>query len=164
MDFMQEVGALGLGSRLKSFGDALQRDVTRLYDSLELDFEVWKKYGIVILRRLGRMLDLKLDRDDPPDPQTVNFLMETLCHIDGTECDGEVSESGEIIFRVYRCSWWENLRNSGREKIVPCEEIDNTIFRHWLEAVDPGLTFEITHSRPRGDDHCQWTIKKLESG
>ncbi|MDY6795404.1 MAG: hypothetical protein SWK76_09035 [Actinomycetota bacterium] len=52
-----------------------------------------------------------------------------------------MSGSGEIIFCVYRCSWWENLRNSGREKIVPCEDIDNTIFRQWLKAVDPGLTF-----------------------
>ncbi|MDY6795405.1 MAG: DUF6125 family protein [Actinomycetota bacterium] len=52
-----------------------------------LALDIWKNYGIVILRRLSRILGLSLDKDTP-DPQTVNFLMETLCHVDGTECEG----------------------------------------------------------------------------
>lgn len=128
--------------------------------ALELDLEVWSSYGVVILKRMARMLGISLDPNDPLDMATVNFLMETLCHIDGTQCVGEVKGDDEIVFRVYRCSWWDNLRSSGREGHIPCEKIDNTTFRHWLEAMDPHIGFEITHSLPRGGDHCSWTIKR----
>lgn len=127
--------------------------------ALELDLEVWKKYGLVVLKRMARMLGLDLTSGPPPDLETVNFLMENICRIDGTECRGEV-RGGEVLFRVTRCSWWENLKRAGRERVVPCEDIDNTIFRHWLEAVDPSLDFEITASLPRGDSFCEWVIRR----
>jgi len=127
--------------------------------ALELDLEVWKDYGIVLLKRISRMLGLSIDPTHPPDLSTINNLLEIVCRIDGTQCDGTVQED-EIVFRVHRCSWWDNLSRSGRESHVPCEFVDNTIFRHWLEAIDPGIGFEITHSLPRGDDHCEWVIRK----
>ncbi len=128
--------------------------------ALEVDIEVWKKYGLVILKRMARMIGIDLSSERPPDPATVNFLMENICRIDGTECEGEVDERGDIVFRVTRCSWWENLKSAGRENVVPCEHIDNTIFRHWLRAVDPRLDFEITASMPRGADFCEWVIRR----
>jgi Family of unknown function (DUF6125)/L-2-amino-thiazoline-4-carboxylic acid hydrolase len=128
--------------------------------ALELDLEVWSNYGVVILKRMARMLGISLDPDNPMDMATVNFLMETISHIDGTKCEGIVKGDNEIEFHVHRCSWWDNLRSSGREDHIPCEKIDNTIFRHWLEAMDPSIEFEITSSLPRGDDHCAWTIKR----
>ena len=129
-------------------------------EALELDLEVWKRYGLVMLKRMARMLGIALDPQHPPDMAAVNFLMEKICHIDGTECEGELLGPDEIRFKVHRCSWWDNLNNSGREEIVPCEFIDNTIFRHWLEELDPSLRFEITHALPRGDDHCEWIIRR----
>ncbi len=128
--------------------------------ALDLDLEVWKSYGRVLLKRLARTKGIPLGEKRPADLATVNFLLETLCRVDGTECEGEVSETA-IVFRVRRCSWWDNLTRSGRERHVPCEFVDNTIFRDWLQAVDPGLGFEITRSLPRGDDHCEWTIKRI---
>jgi hypothetical protein len=128
--------------------------------ALELDLEVWKQYGLVVIKRLARMLDLPVDPSDPPDLATVNFIMEKICHIDGTSCKGELLSPTEVLFRVYRCSWWENLRRSGRENVVPCEFVDNTIFRHWLQKIDPSIEFEIIRSLPRGDDHCEWIIKR----
>ena len=131
--------------------------------ALELDLEVWKDYGRVLLKRISRMLGLSIDPSNPPDLATINFLLEAVCHIDGTRCEGEVRE-GEIVFRVSRCTWWENLSRAGRESHVPCEFVDNTIFRDWLLAIDPTVSFEITHSLPRGDDHCEWTIRREVRG
>jgi hypothetical protein len=128
--------------------------------ALELDLEVWRDYGVIVTKRISRMLGISLDPDDPPDLQTTSSLMEALCLIDGTQCKGEVVSDSELIIRVSHCPWFENLRRSGRQDHVPCEEIDNTIFRHWLEAIDPGIDFEITHSLPRGDDHCEWIIRR----
>lgn len=127
--------------------------------ALDLDLEVWKAYGRVLLKRLARMKGIAIGDGRPMDLETVNFLLETLCRVDGTECEGEVGERA-IVFRVLRCSWWDNLSRSGRENHVPCEFVDNTIFRDWLQAVDPGLAFEITRSLPRGDAHCEWVISR----
>ncbi len=70
----------------------------------------------------------------------------------------------ESVFRVHHCSWWENLCRSGREKTVPCEMIDNTIFPHWLKALDPSIHMEIVRSLPRGDDHCAWVHTRRPVG
>jgi hypothetical protein len=128
--------------------------------ALELDLEVWKDYGVVLLRRLARDLGLKLDPADPPGLAAINDILATLCLIDGTRCSWEMTDESASIFRVHHCSWWENLRRAGREKTVPCEMIDNTIFIHWLQAVDPSIRMEITNSLPRGDDHCAWTLTR----
>ena len=128
--------------------------------ALELDLEVWKDYGVVLLRRLAKAKGLKLDPEDPPDLETLNDILVTLCNIDGTQCEYEMLDAGTSEFRVHHCSWWENLRRAGREKVVPCEMIDNTIFVHWLQAVDPAVRMEITRSLPRGDGHCAWTLKR----
>jgi hypothetical protein len=128
--------------------------------ALELDLDVWKNYGLIILKRLTRMLGLEIEPGNPPELETVNFLLQTLCRIDGTVCSGEVRDESTAVFHVHRCSWWENLRRAGREKIIPCEMIDNAIFRHWLDAVDPTIEMEIVHSLPRGDDRCTWILRR----
>jgi len=128
--------------------------------ALQLDLEVWKNYGLVLLRRLARMKGFRVDPADPPDMANLNDILETLCRVDGTVCSWEVEDEDRSVFRVHRCSWWENLRRAGREKTVPCEMIDNAIFAHWLEAVDPSIRLEIIRSLPRGDDHCAWTLMR----
>ncbi len=128
--------------------------------ALELDLEVWNAYGLIMLKRLVRMLGMELDSGNPPDLATVNFLLETLCRVDGTECSWEIADESTSLFSVHRCSWWDNLCSAGRENLVPCEMIDNTIFANWLKAVDPSITLEITKSLPRGDQVCTWVLKK----
>jgi hypothetical protein len=126
--------------------------------AFELDLEVWKRYGLVQLKRLARMLDITLSKEDPPDLQTVNRLVELLGRIDGTECAWEMTGPAEARFDVLECPWWENLRRSSRDGVVDCEFVDNTIFLHWLDSVNPAVRMEITHSLPRGDDHCSWRL------
>ncbi|MHB8894049.1 MAG: DUF6125 family protein [Candidatus Geothermincolia bacterium] len=128
--------------------------------ALELDVKVWRRYGVVMLKRACKLMGIELDEDNPPDLETVNQLLEVLCAIDGTECSSEVSSPDSGLFTVRRCSWWENLRKAGREADVPCELVDNSTFEAWLEAVDPGLEMEITHSLPRGDQCCTWIIRR----
>lgn len=128
--------------------------------AFELDLEVWKAYGLVQLKRLARLLDIPLEPGAPPDLATVNFLVEALCRIDGTECAWELLDDDTSVFRVYRCPWWDNLRGSGRSEVVNCELVDNTIFADWLEKLDPAIEMEITRSLPRGHEHCEWTLRR----
>jgi hypothetical protein len=132
--------------------------------ALELDVDVWKRYGKVMLSRACRLLDIELDKGGPVDLETVNRLLEVLCAIDGTECSSEVTSPSSSLFSVNRCTWWENLKKAGREEDVPCELVDDSTFEAWLAEVDPSLKMEITHSLPRGDDRCTWVIRRHGGG
>lgn len=128
--------------------------------ALELDMEVWKGYGSIMLKRVAKAMGVKLDPVNPPDLGTLCSMMEVLCDIDGTECRTTVADADNAVLTVPRCSWWENLNRAGRQDLVPCEEVDNKTFIRWLETADPSLEMELTHSLPRGDDRCEWRIKR----
>ena len=128
--------------------------------ALEMDLEVWKAYGSVLLKRVARALGMELDPSSPPDMRAVCELLAAACQVDGTGCHFEMGAEGECVFTVHRCPWWENLRASGREGRVDCELVDNTVFREWLLRLDPSIEMEITRSMPRGDDRCVWILRK----
>jgi hypothetical protein len=88
--------------------------------ALEMDIEVWKQYGLVMLKRAAGLMGVELGGEEPPDLETVNRLLEALCAIDGTECSVEVTSPDTAVLTVQSCSWWENLKKSGRETTVPC--------------------------------------------
>jgi hypothetical protein len=128
--------------------------------ALELDMEVWKNYGTVMLKRVARAMGIAIDPASPPDLAILGDLMEVLCLIDGTECRTTVVDEDNAVLVVPHCAWWENLSRAGRQDLIPCEEVDNNTFIHWLKVVDPSLEMEITHSLPRGDDRCEWTLRR----
>jgi len=128
--------------------------------ALELDMEVWKNYGMVMLKRVAKAMGLTINPEDPPDLETLGALMEALCDIDGTECRTTVIDADNAVLTVPRCSWWDNLTRAGRQDIIPCEEVDNNTFIWWMKTIDPSLELEITHSLPRGDDRCEWKISR----
>lgn len=130
--------------------------------ALKIDLDVWKNYGIIILKRMGKMAGRPLGKGELIDLPTVKFFLETLSKIDGTEYASEFLDDSTLEFKVHRCPWYENLKKAGREKVVPCEMIDQTIFGHWLEAIDSGLSMEFTKSVPRGDDHCAWIVRRKQ--
>jgi hypothetical protein len=128
--------------------------------ALKIDLEVWKNYGVILMKRLGKMTGIRPVPGGTDEFTQIKFLLEVLCRVDGTECAGEVRGGDTLEFNVFKCSWWENLKRAGREKVVPCEMIDDTIFGHWLRTVDPEIRMEITRSLPRGDDHCSFCIRR----
>lgn len=128
--------------------------------ALELDMEVWRGYGSVILKRVARAMGIEVDPDDPPDMETMCDMLLVLCGIDGTDCGYEKTGRDAAVLTVRRCPWHENLANAGRQDLVPCEEVDNNTFIHWLKAIDPSVSFELTHSLPRGDDRCEWILRR----
>lgn len=140
-------------------------ELERLYGfekALEVDLEVWKRYGLVMMKRAARAAGIRLDTGSAIDMNTLNFLLGILCAVDGTDASGAVMDDNTLMFKVFSCSWWDNLVKAGREKVIPCEKIDTTIFGHWIEHLDPSLRMEFRRSRPRGDDCCEWIIRRGE--
>ncbi|MBN1289227.1 MAG: L-2-amino-thiazoline-4-carboxylic acid hydrolase [Actinobacteria bacterium] len=131
--------------------------------ALELDVKAWKNYGMAIFKRSAGMLGIKLDPGSPPGMEKIGLLFETLCRVDGTE--SETTFNGNTCsFRILRCAWWDNLVRSGRTGLVPCEDVDNAIFAHYLQKLDPSLKIEAVHSRPRGDGFCEWIMSGKGAG
>jgi hypothetical protein len=130
--------------------------------ALEIDLEVWKNYGVVLMKRIARAAGMDLNKGAAKDLRTVRFLLETLCLIDGTKAHIEMTDESSLAYLTESCPWWDNLKKSGRDS-HPCEMIDNVIFRHWLAALDVSLTMEITHSRPRGDGYCRFSITQART-
>lgn len=128
--------------------------------TLEMDLEVWKNYGAILLKRIARMNHITLDPQRGVGIDEVQFFLDTLSRIDGTEYSGRLIDGCVLEYRVDHCPWYENLKSSGRENVIPCEMIDNTIFGHWLGVLDKSLSMEFVRSRPRGDDHCAWTVRR----
>lgn len=128
--------------------------------ALDLDMEVWRNYGMVMLRRVSKAMGIRVDPENPPDLATLGALMEVLCWIDGTECRTTVTDEDNAVLTIPHCAWWENLTRAGRQDLIPCEEVDNNTFIWWLKAVDPSLEREITYSLPRGDNRCEWMITR----
>lgn len=129
-------------------------------EAFRLDLEVWKAYGQIQFKRLARALGVSFEGGVAVDLATVNFMLEALCRIDGTEGQGELTGDDTVVFTVHRCPWWENLNRAGRSDLVDCETIDNAVFFDWLKNVNPCIHLEITRSMPRGDNHCSWTLTR----
>lgn len=126
--------------------------------AVEIDIQAWKNYGLAIFKRAARLLGRDIDQESPQDLRFIGFLFDTMCRVDGTECDISFKDDETFSFKILRCSWWENMERSGRVGLIPCEVVDNAIFAHYLEALNPALKIETAHSRPRGDDFCEWII------
>lgn len=128
--------------------------------ALELDLDVWRSYGPVMLKRVAKLMGITIGPDEPVDMATLNAVTEILCEVDGTECSSEVTDENTSVFKIHRCSWYENLKSAGRDDVIPCEMIDKEIYGHWLAHIDPSLEMEITHSIPQGDDYCGWILRR----
>ena len=126
--------------------------------ALEMDIEVWRQYGLIMLKRATAAMGIKLDPDNPPDLETVSELLEALCAIDGTECSWRVETPDSAVFSVQSCSWWENLKKAGRQDDVPCDIVDDATFETWLAAIDPSPKMQSGQSMPKGDACCTWMI------
>ncbi len=127
--------------------------------ALEADLEVWKHYGIILLKRLSRVKGIDFHSGNK-SMDLVHFFLSTMCRVDGTECACDIRDDDTLDFTVLRCPWWENLKKAGREGKVPCETIDDIIFGHALRHVDPSLSMEITRSLPRGHENCSFRIRR----
>jgi hypothetical protein len=124
--------------------------------ALAVDLEVWRQYALVFMKRLMKRVGISPAPGENPGMDLVWFFLRTLCRVDGTECSGEVRGDDELLFEVHRCPWWENLKRSGREGLVPCETVDDAIFANAVRSLDSSIAMEIMKSFPRGDDHCSF--------
>lgn len=127
--------------------------------ALEVDLEVWKKYGVIMIRRIAKEAGIEIGNENKCSAREIMFLVKTISDIDGSECDAEIIDENSFSVNIKRCTWWDALCRSGREEIVPCEHIDEVIFEHWLSQTDSRYSFEITRSKQRGDDDCSFIIK-----
>lgn len=125
--------------------------------AFEIDLEVWKRYGRIIIKRIKKSFGIEGE-----DLDTFLEILELLCSIDGTQFEIIEKFEKEAVLSIKFCPWWENLKRAKRENLVRCDIVDNTIFPEWASAFNPKLTFDLRKSIPAGDKICEWIIRITE--
>lgn len=125
--------------------------------AFELDLEVWKSWGNIIIRRIRRSLGIEGD-----DISTIVKIIKVLYLLEGSKHEVVKTTSKSAVIRVSRCHWYDNLKKAGREKIVNCEDVDAATLPAWAEALNPKLSIKQTRSIPRGDKICEFTMEILD--
>ncbi|HUX98153.1 MAG TPA: DUF6125 family protein [Candidatus Deferrimicrobium sp.] len=126
--------------------------------AFEIDIQVWKRYGSIIINRIKKILSLQEN-----NLEAFLQVLKILCEIDGTQFEIKKQSPNEVIIQVNYCPWWENLKRSHREKLVRCDIVDKVIFPEWAKYFNPELEFQILNSLPDGHDACEWVIKLKDS-
>ncbi len=122
-------------------------------EAFELDLNVWKRYGPIIVKRIKKALGIS-------DNTLDSFLkvMELVCAIDGTKFKIKEKSLNQALLQIVYCPWWENLKRSNRESLVRCDVVDKTIFPEWAKSFNPKLEFKLIRGLPEGHDICEWQI------
>lgn len=121
--------------------------------ALKVDIYVWRRFGQVLIRRMKKMWNKEyLNRED-----ILRFL-EILYVFGHLKVDEVTVDGNTYTYKVNRCLWWDNLKRSGRDKIIPCHQVDLEMLKAWLEDLDPEASIEFQASLPEGQDKCQWRI------
>jgi hypothetical protein len=124
-------------------------------DAFEVDIDVWKRYGPIMVNRIKKALEIK-------DNTLESFLriFELLSEIDGTRFKLMKKTAIEAILGIEFCPWWENLKRSKRETLVRCDTVDREIYPEWIKAFNPAYELLLTKSLPEGHDMCELVIKQ----
>lgn len=128
--------------------------------ALLVDLEVWRQYGLLFYKRLLRTAGIAPAPEKGPGWDLVRFFLSSLCRVDGTEFEVGETTGETFRFDVLRCPWRDNMKKAGREELIPCERIDDTIFGSVLRVIDPSLSMTIARSFPRGDKRCSFVIRR----
>ncbi len=125
--------------------------------AFEIDLEVWKSWGKILIKRIKRNLGIEGD-----DMSSIIKILKIIYLIEGSKHEVIKATNKSAVIRVSRCHWYDNLKNAGREKTVPCEEVDAALFPAWAEALNPKISVKQTRSIPRGDEVCEFTLEILD--
>ncbi len=78
MNFIEELGTMALGSRVKNLSEMLMKDVSRIYKEMDLDFEPrWFTFFQLVLRNPGitvTEIARELNQTHPAAVQVINSL------------------------------------------------------------------------------------------
>jgi hypothetical protein len=124
-------------------------------DALQVDIDVWKRYGAIMLNRIKKALSIE-------DNTLESFLkiFRLLSEIDGTKFKIVKQASNEAVLEIILCPWWENLKRSKRETLVRCDAVDRAIYPDWIKAFNPAYELLLTKSLPEGHRACELVIKQ----
>lgn len=121
--------------------------------ALKVDLYVWRRFGQVLIRRMKKMWN----KETLSRKEMLHFL-DILYVFGHLKIDRVIEKGNSYTYIVDQCPWWDNLKRSGRDKLIPCHIVDIEMFKAWLEMLDPQAQVEFQASLPEGQDKCQWKI------
>ncbi len=124
------------------------------FDSaLKVDIAVWQRFGQTLIRRMKKMWN-----KDTLTRQDILRFLDILYVFGHLKVDKVIAEGNTYTYTVNQCPWWDNLKRSGRDKLIPCHTVDEEMFKAWLKSLDPEAQVEFQASLPQGQEKCAWRI------
>lgn len=123
-------------------------------EALEIDIDVWKNWMKILPKRIKKLLNM--EGNDIP---TIVKILEIAYQMEGT--DYEVTECNDerAVIRILKCHWYENLKKAGREKLLPCVELDKDLYPPMIEKINPNVSFKQVSGIPEGDESCDFILE-----
>jgi len=123
-------------------------------EALEIDIDVWENWMQILPKRIKRILNL--EKNDIP---MIVKILEVAYQMEGT--DYEIIERSEnrAVIRILKCQWYENLKNAGREKLLPCVDLDKKLYPPMIEKINPKVSFKQVSGIPEGDESCDFILE-----
>lgn len=158
MNFIEELGTIALGSRVKNLGELLMKDVSRIYKELDMDFEPrWFTFFQLVLSKPGiavTEIARELNQTHPAAVQVINSLEnKKLVRTKKDKTDQRrrlvsLTKKGKDLAEELK-PVWEAVHQSAREILA---ESDPEFINH-IEKVEKALMKKNTYDRIREKLH-----------
>ncbi|MDY6853954.1 MAG: DUF6125 family protein [Thermodesulfobacteriota bacterium] len=132
-------------------------EMFNLNTAVELDIEVWEKYGVIEAMRLMKVLDIPEGGGIPAIVKALNF------QIWAPDMEYEFADVSEnkAIFNITDCVP-QKLRKRDNRGEFPCKPVGVALFRKFAERIDPRLKMRCLVCPP--DEHpddlwCSWEFQ-----
>jgi DNA-binding MarR family transcriptional regulator/ribosomal protein S18 acetylase RimI-like enzyme len=155
MNFIEELGTMALGSRVKILSEMLMKDVSRIYKEMDLDFEPrWFTFFQLVLRNPGitvTEIARELNQTHPAAVQVINSLVKKkLVRTKKDKTDQRkrlvsLTKKGKDLSEELEAVW-EAVHQSAREIL---KESDPKFIEH-IARVEKALKKKNTYDRIRG--------------
>jgi len=123
-------------------------------EALKIDIDVWKNWMQILVKRIKKLLDMK-ENDIP----SIVKILEVAYQMEGTDYEIAECRDKRAVIRILKCHWYENLKKAGREKLIPCVDLDKTLYPDMIKVLNPSVSFSQVSGIPEGDKSCDFILE-----
>ena len=129
-----------------------------LQTAIDIDTEVWAKYGAIEARRAKRILDIT---DDGTDAMAKALNLQIWAQSKGMQYDILRPAENKVVFNVTDCSV-QRARLRDNRPLFPCKPVGVALFTEFAKTINPNFNMKCLICPP--DDHpddlwCSWEFE-----
>jgi len=126
-------------------------EMTDYETALQIDVDVWKKYGRKEAKRLRSLFNVQ----DSSLETTLEILIRAPFMLQ-VECHYEMLDK-EAILHIKYCRTLEAMKKAGRTRFV-CEPVSGAYFKAFVKEINPDIRVRPIRLPPAYMEGCEWSF------